>query len=117
MTIDNKLQSYGITVNYHESGQWDAMVSFHTPAKHGDPSCIEGTIGPRYIGELIEVVRLAKNSAESIGVTFENPRISVENDGEISSLPPDWQLLMATASAKLGWICDYIVPHYFVVPH
>lgn len=111
MTIDNKLQSYGIAVTYHESGQWDALVSFHTPGKHGESGCIEGTIGPKYIGDLIEVVRLAKSSAESIGIGFEEPNIYVENDGETPNLPQNWRSLIAEASAQLGWTTCYLVSH------
>jgi len=111
MTIDSKLQSYGITVTWHEPDQWEAVVSFHTPSKHGESDCIEGTIGPKYVGELIDVVRLAKGSAESIGVTFENPNIYVEDDGETSNLPENWRSMIAEVSAQLGWASCYQLSH------
>lgn len=108
-----QLQSTGIHLKFSSLQGWAAEVQFST-FEHAQSSCIEGSIGPRYFGELAAVIDLAKDSAESMGVTFINneliqPTMYIEGDGEDPKvdLPENWRALIQEQCERLGWRSVY----------
>jgi len=94
------LKSTGISLTFSKGHGWMATVAFST-MEHANPEAIEGSIGPRYFGEIGVVIDLAKHAADVIGVSFEDPCIYIDEDGE--DWPGDWREQVTQQSDRLGW--------------
>jgi len=111
-----QLNATGIQVEYAGEGRWSAYVEFSTwDFFEAGNAGVEGRIGTTSVGDLSNIIDIAKRASDAIGVVFVDqkdlqPTIYVLEDGSgpVGSLPPDWRTLIASECRRLGW--EFIYP-------